>query len=136
MAQSTHRLSPNLSAAPARLSVNLQVIYVLNQIQTCFPSFFLRSSGAVRANFPEPAVEGPLRHRGRLHQGVVVSVVAGAILVSEQGDQRYYCTTGMGETVGPRLRELAPAARESQEAGFTQPRDHLLADPCISPNAA
>ena len=89
MAQSTHRFSPNLSAAPARLSVNLQVIYVLNQIQTCFPSF-LRLSGAVRANFPEPAVEGPLRHRGRLHQGVVVSVVAGAILVSEQGDQRYY----------------------------------------------
>ena len=24
------------------------------------------------------------------------------------------------------------AARRSQEAGFTQPRDHLLADPCIS----
>ena len=29
-----------------------------------------------------------------------------------------------------RLPELAPAARGSQEAGFTQPRDHLIADPC------
>ena len=25
-----------------------------------------------------------------------------------------------------------PAARGSQEAGFTQPRDHLLADPCTT----
>ena len=25
---------------------------------------------------------------------------------------------------------LLPAARGNQEAGFTQPRDHLLADPC------
>ena len=31
----------------------------------------------------------------------------------------------------PRLRELAPTARGSREAGVTQPRDHLLADPCI-----
>ena len=30
----------------------------------------------------------------------------------------------------PRLRELTPAARGSQEAGFTQPKAHLLADPC------
>ena len=34
--------------------------------------------------------------------------------------------------MGPRLRELAPAAIENKEAGFTQPRDHLLADPCRS----
>ena len=33
--------------------------------------------------------------------------------------------------MGPRLRELAPpAARGSQEVEFTQPRVHLLADPC------
>ena len=38
--------------------------------------------------------------------------------------------TGLGQRVVPRLRELSPAARGSQEAGFTQPRDHLLADPC------
>ena len=31
---------------------------------------------------------------------------------------------------GPRLRELSPAARGTREAGFTQPRAHLLADPC------
>ena len=33
----------------------------------------------------------------------------------------------------PRLRELAPApaARGSQEAGFTQPRVHSFAHPCI-----
>ena len=30
----------------------------------------------------------------------------------------------------PRLRELAPVAGGSQEVGFTQPRAHLLADPC------
>ena len=36
--------------------------------------------------------------------------------------------------VGSRLRELAPAARGgSQEAGFTQPRAHLSADPCMFP---
>ena len=29
------------------------------------------------------------------------------------------------------LRELAPAARKSQEVGFTQPRDHLIARLCI-----
>ena len=33
--------------------------------------------------------------------------------------------------MGPKLREHAPAARQSQEAGFTQPRAYLLADPCI-----
>ena len=27
--------------------------------------------------------------------------------------------------------ELSPAARGSQEAVLTQPRDHLLADPCM-----
>ena len=32
--------------------------------------------------------------------------------------------------VGPRSRELAPAARGSQEAGFTQPRNYSLAHPC------
>ena len=32
--------------------------------------------------------------------------------------------------MGYRLRELAPTGRGSQEEGFTQPRDHLLADPC------
>ena len=31
----------------------------------------------------------------------------------------------------PRLCELAPHARGSQEAGFTQPRDHSFAQPCI-----
>ena len=31
---------------------------------------------------------------------------------------------------------LRPAARESQEAGFTQPRDHLKADPCIGESSA
>ena len=37
--------------------------------------------------------------------------------------------------MGPRLRELTPSleARGSQEAGFTQPRDNLLADPRIVP---
>ena len=30
----------------------------------------------------------------------------------------------------PRLRELAPVARGSQEAGFTQPRAHSFAQPC------
>ena len=30
--------------------------------------------------------------------------------------------------MGPRLRELAPAARGSKEAAFTQPRAHLKAD--------
>ena len=38
--------------------------------------------------------------------------------------------TELGKRAGPRLRELAPAARESQEAGFTQPRDHSCAQPC------
>ena len=38
--------------------------------------------------------------------------------------------TGICKKVCPRLRELALAARGSQEAGFTQPRDHSFADPC------
>ena len=29
------------------------------------------------------------------------------------------------------MRELAPVARGSQDEGFTQPRAHHLADPCI-----
>ena len=29
------------------------------------------------------------------------------------------------------MREHAPVDRQNQEAGFTQPRAHLLADPCI-----
>ena len=38
----------------------------------------------------------------------------------------------VGERAVPRLRELAPPrARGSQEAGFTQPRDHSLAQLCI-----
>ena len=41
-------------------------------------------------------------------------------------------TTGLGERVVPRLRELAPTDIGSQEEGFTQPRDHSLAEPCIS----
>ena len=39
--------------------------------------------------------------------------------------------TGLGKRVVPRLCELAPpAARGSREAGFMQPRDHYLAQPC------
>ena len=34
--------------------------------------------------------------------------------------------------MGPRLRELSLAARGTREARFTQPRAHLLADPCIN----
>ena len=37
--------------------------------------------------------------------------------------------------MGTRLRELAPAARGSQEAGFTQPRNHCLAEPCTYPES-
>ena len=33
--------------------------------------------------------------------------------------------------MGSRLCELASAARGSQAAGITQPRVHLLADPCM-----
>ena len=33
--------------------------------------------------------------------------------------------------MGPRLRELAPPARGSQEAGAMQPRAHLSTDPSI-----
>ena len=36
----------------------------------------------------------------------------------------------MGYKMGLRLCELKPAARGSQEAGFTQLRDYLIADPC------
>ena len=38
--------------------------------------------------------------------------------------------TGLGKNVDPRLRELAPVARGSQEAGSTQPRVRSIADPC------
>ena len=38
--------------------------------------------------------------------------------------------TGLGKRVVPRLREFAPVIRGSQEAGFTQPRDHPFAHPC------
>ena len=40
----------------------------------------------------------------------------------------------MQEKAEARMRELAPppAAKGSQEAGFTQPRARLLADPCTS----
>ena len=40
--------------------------------------------------------------------------------------------TMLGKRVVPRLRELAPTDIGSQEEGFTQPRDHSLAEPCIS----
>ena len=39
--------------------------------------------------------------------------------------------TGLGKRMVPRLCELAYAAGGSQEAVFTQPREHSLADPCI-----
>ena len=49
------------------------------------------SLGAVWANFPLPAVEGSLRHRGRFHHGVVVPVVAGTILVrNEHRDAEWF----------------------------------------------
>ena len=38
--------------------------------------------------------------------------------------------TELGYKAGPRLRELASAVRGRQEAGLTQPRTQLLADPC------
>ena len=46
--------------------------------------------------------------------------------------QRQICTAEYRDRlkVGRRLRELAPAVGGSQEAEITQPRDHLLADPC------
>ena len=31
---------------------------------------------------------------------------------------------------GPRLRELAPRGQREPGGGFTQPRVHLLVDPC------
>ena len=44
--------------------------------------------------------------------------------------QRYIRVQGSAKKVGPRLRELPLAARESQEAGITQPRVRLLAHHC------
>ena len=43
---------------------------------------------------------------------------------------------GLGEIVGPRLRDLASAARGSQKAGFAQPRAHAFAQPCIRPQTS
>ena len=40
--------------------------------------------------------------------------------------------TDMQEKAKARLCELAPAARGSQEAGFTQPRLHLFLHICIT----
>ena len=42
-------------------------------------------------------------------------------------------STEQGYNVDPRLHELVPTAKGSQEAGFTQPRVHLIAHLCISP---
>ena len=39
--------------------------------------------------------------------------------------------TDMQEKAKARLRELAPAARGSQEAGFTQPSLHIFLHVCI-----
>ena len=41
-----------------------------------------------------------------------------------------YVSTDMQEKVKARLRELAPAARVSQEAGFTQPSLRLILHVC------
>ena len=46
-------------------------------------------------------------------------------------EQRNPCAE-MGYKVGPRLRELASAARGSQEeVGFTQPTDYVVAHICM-----
>ena len=49
----------------------------------------------------------------------------------EIGRSRSNSSTELGYKVGPRLRELAPPARGSQEAGFTEPEAHLIAHLCI-----
>ena len=57
------------------------------------------------------------------------SIWFASYLASSQYDVVHY--TGLGEGVGPRLREIAPPlARGSEEAGFTQPRTHSLSQPC------
>ena len=53
----------------------------------------------------------------------------GDILLGFETFSFSYVYTGLGKRVVPRLCELAPAVRGSQEAGFTQPRDHSLAEP-------
>ena len=44
-----------------------------------------------------------------------------------QKEQASYIYRAGIQKLGPRLRELAPVARGRQEAGFTQPRAHLIA---------
>ena len=57
--------------------------------------------------------------------------VCHVILEDERGREGYfdYSWEELGYK-GIRLRELGPAARGSQEAGFTQPRDHLIGNLC------
>ena len=43
---------------------------------------------------------------------------------------KYDLFTGLDKRLVPRLRDLAPVARGSEEAGFTQPMDHLIATLC------
>ena len=38
--------------------------------------------------------------------------------------------TGMGKRVIPSLYEFMPRSQRSQEAGFTQPKDHSFVQPC------
>ena len=52
-------------------------------------------------------------------------------LTVESSKDGFECDTDMQEKAKARLCELAPAARGSQEAGFTQPSLHLSLHFCI-----
>ena len=66
-------------------------------------------------------------------KGAAVAGVVVVVVTIELHATTHKCLNGQGSAkrVGPRLRELAPpAAGGSQEAGITQPRVNLLANPC------
>ena len=57
------------------------------------------------------------------------------IIVSREGAGPFiFLSTGIIQKAGPRLREVAPAAKGSQDAGITQPRAHSFAIHVQSPS--
>ena len=84
-----------------------------------------------RGNSSEREIHASI-HRRRYHGSIftnltIIALPSSNIWAMRKNKKKTSVLSYAMYKVGPMLRELAPMARRSQEAGFTQPMAHLIA---------
>ena len=75
----------------------------------------------------EPSMKGKGERKSHRHQSPSPSL---AVTGNDKNQDIFHCVQGWAKRWDLGCVNSPPAARWSQEAGFTQPRDHSFAQPC------